>query len=423
MRHLSGPTFAPSTLERGVAEWMASLPASRAKTSVLPVGAPGSMASAAASSSKSFGSQPIAVRGSCFWRTSQASLLPPPPLWTRPKASSTNARPPESWENWPTSGGMRSGSLFLRPTWAPATGARDGSASRGAWLTPAGMAGIDSTGKAGAGGEFAQQATQWMTPAVPNGGRAMSAALVSTKGTTPDGDKRTVPLEAQVKHWPTPVVTDANGARNATSGRSNPDSKHHAGTTLNDAILMWPTPDASMHAGGNTSQGPAGFRPNITLAAAAWPTPRATTKAGDTGSAQRLAQGANPGLYDMAKAWPTPSARDHKSERGGKDHGALQPPQRPDALGVHRALGIFAPGPADPRWAGILAEHPELAPALEPTFRSVVDGLAFDMGDSRAARLKCVGNGVVALCAATAFVVVARRAGLFAARPTLKAAA
>ncbi len=74
--------------------------------------------------------------------------------------------------------------------------------------------------------------------------------------------------------------------------------------------------------------------------------------------------------------------------------------------------GLFAPGPADPRWAAILQHHPELAPALEPAFRSLVNGLAFDMGDSRAARLKCVGNGVVALQAAAAFVVLARRAWL-----------
>jgi len=75
--------------------------------------------------------------------------------------------------------------------------------------------------------------------------------------------------------------------------------------------------------------------------------------------------------------------------------------------------GLFAPGPSDPRWAAILREHPHLAPALEPAFRCVVDGLAFDMGDSRAARLKCVGNGVVALQCAAAVVVLARRAGIF----------
>lgn len=74
--------------------------------------------------------------------------------------------------------------------------------------------------------------------------------------------------------------------------------------------------------------------------------------------------------------------------------------------------GIFAPGPADPAWAGILQQWPELAPALEPDFRGMVDGMAYAMDESRAQRLKCVGNGVVALCAAAAFVVLARRAGL-----------
>lgn len=80
---------------------------------------------------------------------------------------------------------------------------------------------------------------------------------------------------------------------------------------------------------------------------------------------------------------------------------------------VSEFCGLFAPGPSDARWRDILDEFPEVAPALEPTFRSVVNGLAFDMGDSRAARLKCVGNGVVALSAAVAFVVLARRAGIF----------
>lgn len=72
--------------------------------------------------------------------------------------------------------------------------------------------------------------------------------------------------------------------------------------------------------------------------------------------------------------------------------------------------GLFSPGPNDPRWAEILRHRPDLAPALEPDFRQLVDGLAFDMDDSRSARLKCIGNGVVALCAAVAFVELFRRA-------------
>jgi hypothetical protein len=194
-------------------------------------------------------------------------------------------------------------------------------------------------------------AQQWPTPCAnePTGQLRLKNDREGRDPETPGSYH--LQLGRLVGQWPTPVVTDSNGARNATSGRSNPDSKHHAGVTLNDAI----------------------------------------------------------------RTWPTPAARDHRSERGGgQDLDALQPTERPEPASVHRALDIFAPGPGDPAWAGILAEHPELAPALEPTFRSVVDGLAFDMGDSRAARLKCVGNGVVALCAATAFVVLARRAGLFA---------
>lgn len=44
--------------------------------------------------------------------------------------------------------------------------------------------------------------------------------------------------------YPTPTVNDSRGGRNRTSGRSNPDSKHHDGLTLCDAALMagWQTP-------------------------------------------------------------------------------------------------------------------------------------------------------------------------------------
>lgn len=74
---------------------------------------------------------------------------------------------------------------------------------------------------------------------------------------------------------------------------------------------------------------------------------------------------------------------------------------------------LFAPGPADQQWAGIVSQWREFSPALEPDFRGMVDGVAFAMDESRASRLRCIGNGVVPLQAASAFVVLARRAGLF----------
>lgn len=325
LRHLSGATLPPSLADSFAEKWTASLLDSHAKTFLLQASAKASTDSEADSFSSSRRLPMIAVRGSCFWRTSQASLLPPPPLWTKKAPPSMSGitdrkafrkwalkmvayskeRPPESWENWPTSGGMRNGSMFQRPTWTQIMAGKGGSASRGAmWLTPHGMSGMEvETGKAGAGGEFAKQVTHWSTPKAPDG----------TKG-----------------------------------GPNQAGSK---------GDLMLPS---------------------------------------------------------MVAQWPTPAARDYKSEAGGgKDSGTLQPTERAKPGSVHRAFGLFAPGPADARWRDILDEFPEVAPALEPAFRRVVNGLAFDMGDSRAARLKCVGNGVVALSASAAFVVLARRAGIF----------
>ena len=71
--------------------------------------------------------------------------------------------------------------------------------------------------------------------------------------------------------------------------------------------------------------------------------------------------------------------------------------------------GIFAPGPAYPAWPGIIQQWPHLAPALEPSFHSMADGLAYDMDDCRPQRLKCCGNGVVAAQAAFALVGLVRR--------------
>ena len=77
-------------------------------------------------------------------------------------------------------------------------------------------------------------------------------------------------------------------------------------------------------------------------------------------------------------------------------------------------LPTFPPGPADTdAWRRILAEYPELAPALsEEEVESGVcrslDGLAHAL-DERTNRLRATGNGVVALQAAVAFTILARR--------------
>lgn len=127
-------------------------------------------------------------------------------------------------------------------------------------------------------------------------------------------------------------------------------------------------------------------------------------------------------LADTSRARPRPQGielGDARAENG----------RRQEAYGSTGELrGLFAPGPADPRWAGILAESPWFAPALsieeqhaaaatfpsaQSVLRGMADGLAHGLDfDHRRERLKCCGNGVVALCAAVAVVVLLRRAGI-----------
>lgn len=228
--------FDASEQQTGAARWIASLPDSRAKTSASRASGPGSTASEAASSLTSSTLRMIAVRGASLWRTSAPSLLPPPPLWTRPKGNLKNVRPPESWENWPTAGGTRNGSLFPRPTWVPATGGQGGSASRGdGWATPDCNTSTYSNGKMGP--NIREQASQWLTPNVPNGGRSVPAELVASKGTTEDGEKRTVGLESQSKYWTTPQAHDVT---ERGSGQQ-PTAKAGNACLARDA-RTWPTP-------------------------------------------------------------------------------------------------------------------------------------------------------------------------------------
>lgn len=90
-------------------------------------------------------------------------------------------------------------------------------------------------------------------------------------------------------------------------------------------------------------------------------------------------------------------------------------PGEPQAYGRRaapelRGTPLFAPGPLDPRWAGIVAHRPDLAPAVEPGVRMLADGMAYLVDESRAHQLRQVGNGVVPLQAAVALVELVRRA-------------
>lgn len=72
----------------------------------------------------------------------------------------------------------------------------------------------------------------------PKSGTMRSGALYARPTWAP----RTDASASSSSHgWPTPVV---NIGRNRTAGRSNPDSAHHDGETIHDAVLTWATPSA-----------------------------------------------------------------------------------------------------------------------------------------------------------------------------------
>lgn len=234
IRRLSGLTCSPSTAQLGADAWISSLRASRARTSASQGGALDWMGSALACSSTSSTLPTLARREASFWRTSQPSLLPPPPLWTKPKACSKSAPPPASWENWPTAGGTRNGSLFPRPTWVPATGAHGGSAlPGGAWPTPdTGHERINRSASAGAADRptIALAAKLWMTPTTQSA-KGVDYQRVNGKNVLIlDGQAK-----ALMEQWPTPRATDGTkGGPNQAGSKGDP--------MLPSAAAQWPTP-------------------------------------------------------------------------------------------------------------------------------------------------------------------------------------
>lgn len=121
--------------------------------------------------------------------------------------------------------------------------------------------------------------------------------------------------------WPTAVVTDSNGARNETSGRSMA-SQHHSGTTLNDAIIKWPAPRSEdWQSCGNHSKTTANqfnaSSVDMTL----------TQIAGDTDA-------------QIAKdlAWPTPATRDYRSPNAARMRHTLKAHENTETSGTFVSL-------------------------------------------------------------------------------------
>lgn len=153
--------------------------------------------------------------GSC-WRTSQGTFP-----WDSGTFSGT----------WPKRGSMRSGACYEHPTWEPPT---SGPASSSLLPTPAAQ-------------EPGGTVERYRERLASHDGRESTFTPLSMlvrdlmptptsrdhKGRNQRDDETCLP-GAVGNLLPTPTVGDSFGARNRTSGRSNPDSKHHDGVTLTD---------------------------------------------------------------------------------------------------------------------------------------------------------------------------------------------
>ena len=91
----------------------------------------------------------------------------------------------------------------------------------------------------------------WHTPNVPNGGRVNPPEMTPT-GKMPDGRKRQVGLEHQVKMveqmmWPTPNTKDGTKPRSIESLQKmidDPKNRKKKPSNLRE-IILWPTPNAT----------------------------------------------------------------------------------------------------------------------------------------------------------------------------------
>lgn len=177
---------------------------------------------------------------------------------------------------------MRSGALYVRPTWAPRTDASGSSSSHGV--------------------------KEWQTPVADDSVDRLAGKINSR------GEPK---LSAEVLlAWPTPRTTDIASGRTLDERGRRVSASGIYGANLSDLAEAWATPKASEGQGGRTTLTKGGGNAHFDLQVRTWATPRAEdgSKGSRTlaGALREIARGVNRDLPTDVTAWATPTTRDHK---------------------------------------------------------------------------------------------------------------
>lgn len=276
MRLLAGRICGPSTAARGVGRWIASLRATRANRSVPPAAAVDETILAICGPKSPALSESLS-RPLCCSKTCRDTSL-----WGCERSAKT-------WSNWVTrlrracsrrrkSALRTNGSGCSSSAW-PTTRAADAAGveyqrDRGTkglerasltglaqgWPTPFGMAGVDATGKAGQGGEFAKAVERWATPTQANHGPG------ADQSETQDGSQS---LVGQTETWPTPASRDYRSPNAVPERDRGGGSKGEQLQNYVAFLYSRPAPAILPH-GPTSSVPPRGSRPRLNPAFVCW---------------------------------------------------------------------------------------------------------------------------------------------------------
>jgi DNA (cytosine-5)-methyltransferase 1 len=212
--------------------------------------------------------------------------------------------------------------------------------------------------------------------------------------------------------WPTTTAGDSDPPAPRTTRRT-------AGAFGDDAdgrAREWQTPTAGREAGrtrgssaagvedaarhGGRSIGPHAARRGTLTTARKLGEPKTRGLGHErSGSARRMAGW-------IFGRWRYMAEPDGAGSQGGGRDDREEGRQEPDGHAGLAGGSLFAPGPLDPRWPRIIADHPHLAPATEPGVRGVAHGFAWLVDESRRHQLRAIGNGAVPLCFAVAITLL-----------------